>query len=39
MKAEMDSIHSYEVFKKHEKAQYDNKQKKVINASQGYHIK
>ena len=36
MKAEIDSIHSYEVFKKHEKAQYD-KQKKVINAPQGYH--
>ena len=35
-KAEMDSIHSYEVFKKHEKAQYD-KQKKVVNAPQGYH--
>ena len=35
-KAEMDSIHRYEVFKKHEKAQYD-KQKKVINAPQGYH--
>ena len=31
-KAELDSIHSCEVFKKHEKAQYD-KQKKVINAS------
>ena len=30
-KAELDSIHSYEVFQKHEKAQYD-KQKKVINA-------
>ena len=29
-KAEMESIHSYEVFKKHEKVQYD-KQKKVIN--------
>ena len=36
MKAEMDSIHSYEVFKKHGKAQFD-KQKKVINAPQGYH--
>ena len=36
MKEEMDSIHSYEVFKKHEKAQYD-KQEKVINAPQGYH--
>ena len=34
-KAELDSIHSYEVFKKHEKAQYD-KQKKVINATPGY---
>ena len=34
-KAEMDSIRAYEVFKKHEKAQYD-KQKKVINAPQGY---
>ena len=32
-KSELDSIHSYEVFKKHEKAQYD-KQKKVINAPQ-----
>ena len=32
-KAELDSIHSYEVFQKHEKAQYD-KQKKVINAPQ-----
>ena len=32
-KAELDSIHSYEVFKKHEKAQYD-KQKKVLNAPQ-----
>ena len=32
-KADLDSIHSYEVFKKHEKAQYD-KQKKVINAPQ-----
>ena len=31
-----DSIHSYEVFKKHQKAQFD-KQKKVINAPQGYH--
>ena len=31
----MDSIHSYEVFKKHEKVQYD-RQKKVINAPQGY---
>ena len=35
-KAEMDSIHSYEVFKKYEKAQFD-KQKKVINSPQGYH--
>ena len=35
-KAEMDSIHSYEVLKKHEKTQYD-KQKKVIKAPQGYH--
>ena len=34
-KAELGSIHSYEVFKKHEKAQYD-KQKKVINAPPGY---
>ena len=34
-KAELDSIHSYEVFKKHEKAQYD-KQKKVLNAAPGY---
>ena len=32
----MDSIHSYEVFKKHEKAQY-GKQKKVINAPQVYY--
>ena len=31
----MDSIHSDEMFEKHEKAQYD-KQKKVINAPQGY---
>ena len=38
MKAEKNSILLFEVFKKHEKAQYD-KQKKVINASQGYHIK
>ena len=36
-KAELDSIHSYEVFQKHEKAQYD-KQKKVINAPPGYQI-
>ena len=35
-KTEMDSIQSYYVFKKHEKAQFD-KQKKVINAPQGYH--
>ena len=34
-KAELDSIPLYEVFKKHEKAQYD-KQKKVINAPSGY---
>ena len=34
-KDELDSIHSYEVLKKHEKAQYD-KQKKVINAPAGY---
>ena len=34
-KAELDSIHSYEVFQKYEKAQYD-KQKKVINAPPGY---
>ena len=34
-KAELDSIHSYQVFLKHEKAQYD-KQKKVINAPPGY---
>ena len=33
-KAELDSIHSYQVFQKHEKAQYD-KQKKVINAPPG----
>ena len=32
----MDSIHSYQVFKKHDKAQFD-KHKKVINARQGYH--
>ena len=31
----MDSIDSYEVFQKHEKAQYD-KQKKVLNAPPGY---
>ena len=34
-KAELDSIHSYQVFQKHEKALYD-KQKKVINAPPGY---
>ena len=34
-KDELDSIHSYEVFQKHEKAQYDKK-KKVINAPPGY---
>ena len=34
-KAQLDSIHSYEVFQKHENTQYD-KQKKVINAPQGY---
>ena len=34
-KAELNSIHSYQVFQKHEKAQYD-KQKKVINAPPGY---
>ena len=34
-KAELDSIHSYQVFQKHEKAQY-GKQTKVINAPQGY---
>ena len=34
-KTELDSIHSYQVFKKHEKAQYD-KHKKVINAPPGY---
>ena len=34
-KAELDSIHSYQVFQKHEKAQYD-KQKKVSNAPPGY---
>ena len=31
----MDSIHSYEVFIKHEKAQY-GKHKKVVNALHGY---
>ena len=35
LKAELDSIHSYQVFQKPEKAQYD-KEKKVINAPQGY---
>ena len=34
-KAEFDSIHSYQVFQKHEEAQYD-KLKKVINAPPGY---
>ena len=34
-KLNLDSIHSYQVFQKHEKAQYD-KQKKVINAHPGY---
>ena len=34
-KAELDSIHLYQVFQKHEKAQYD-KQKKVSNAPPGY---
>ena len=34
-KAELDSIRSYEVFQKHEIAQYDT-QKKVINAPPGY---
>ena len=34
-KAELDSIHSYQVFQKHEKAQY-GKQTKVINAPPGY---
>ena len=34
-KAELDSIHSYQVFQEHEKAIYD-KQRKVINAPQGY---
>ena len=34
-KAELDSIHSYQVFQKHQKAIYD-KQKKVINAPEGY---
>ena len=35
-KAEMDSLHSYQVFIKHDKAQFD-KHKKDINAPQGYH--
>ena len=34
-KADLDSIHSYEVIQKHEKAKYDN-QKKVLNAPSGY---
>ena len=34
-KAELDSIHLYEVFQKHQKTQYD-KQKRVINAPPGY---
>ena len=34
--AEMDSIHSYQVFKKYDKAQFD-KHKKVLNLPQGYH--
>ena len=34
-KAELDSIHPYEVFQKHEKVKYDN-QKKVMNAPPGY---
>ena len=34
-KAELDSIHAYEMFRKHEKAQYDT-QKKVLNAPPGY---
>ena len=34
-KDELDSIHSYEVFQKHEKVKY-NKQKKVLNAPPGY---
>ena len=34
-KAELDSMHSYHVFQKHKKVQYD-KQKKVINAPPGY---
>ena len=35
-KAEMDSIHSYQFFKEHNKAHFD-KPKKVLNAPQGYH--
>ena len=35
-KGEMDSIHSYEVFKNHDKAQFD-KHKKAIIAPQAYH--
>ena len=35
-KAEMDSIHSYQLFKKHDDAQYD-KHKKVVNTPQRYH--
>ena len=34
-KADLDSIHSYEIFQKHEKVKYD-KQKKVMNAPPGY---
>ena len=34
-KAELDSIHSYEVFQKHEKAQYDT-QREVMNAPSGH---
>ena len=36
-KAEFDSIHSYEVFQKHEKMKHD-KQKKVMNAPPGYGV-
>ena len=32
----LQGLHSYQVFKKHDKAKF-NKQKKVINAPQGYH--
>ena len=35
-RTEMDSIHTYEVFKNHNNAQFDT-QKKVINVPQGYH--